>query len=507
MNIRFITLLILTSAMLFFTSCEKENYDKIIYEDPNYDPGEFYENSPIQAVTSGNSDAIQLGCVQVNFPFSLQLENDQTLTVTTYAEFEAAVSSSEPVALDFEYPVEGVNHLGLAQTFNDALSLGRSFATCVPTKGWGRSQSSGTTLPAFLMTEYCIDLDYPVSLVDGQGNTYTAANESDFVKHSLAHSDLFFTLPLTVRYNQAITDITSLEKMFDAFSICNESNYMPLQEGANGSMAHPFDCFTFVFPFEVLIVEPDTISTIDDEDELVQLSLSGEEYEFIYPIDIEDEFGTTTTLNSDLGLIQTFVDCGVITVDTTPVDPCETEAHILLFYNGLNILTLNRYEYEMNYPITLIVEGNQVVLNSDSDYLPAIGGSPFSPQSAEIVYPVSITQFGRTLVFNSDQDVCGFYATLDEDCTNKPAHIQLFHNTVGAPTTCAFFVEYPMNLSRNGVQIQIQDRDDYLIALNDPGAYDELEIVYPVSVSKTNNGQQITFNSDGEICDYLESCF
>lgn len=48
-----------------------------------------------------------------------------------------------------------------------------------------------------------MDLDYPVSLADGQGNTYTAASELDFVKHSLVHAELFFTLPLTVRYNQA----------------------------------------------------------------------------------------------------------------------------------------------------------------------------------------------------------------------------------------------------------------------------------------------------------------
>jgi len=496
----------MTAVVICLISCGKENFDIIVPEDPEFDPIEQYNNSLIHAVTPGNSNSMALGCVQINFPVSLRLRDNQVLVVNDYEEFQTALDSENATVIDFLYPVEGIDHTGAVSTFESALSLATSKASCVPKNGWATSQTIGTIAPAFLMDSYCLELSYPVSLTDQQGASYTAESEEEFVELTLTNPDLYFVLPLNVQSVQSTMEIGSMQEMFDAFSVCSNSQYQPLFTGANGNSGDPFDCFSFIYPIDVLIIEPDTITTVNDEDELVLLSMAGDSFELIYPVDIQDSTGMVTTLDSDMDLGLAFIDCWGF-IDTTSVDPCDVEAHILLFFNGLNILTTNHYTYEMNYPITIEVNGTQVVLNEDDDYLPAIGGSPFSPESAVIVYPVSVTQFGQSIEMNNDQEVCDFVGTLSEPCINKPAHVQLFHNTFGVPISCSFGVEFPMNLERNGVQITILNSDDYFAELNTPGAYDELTLEYPVSVLKYDNGLTITFQSDTDVCDYLDNCF
>jgi hypothetical protein len=500
--------LIICGALLFFTACQKDEFDTItVKEDPTFDPNEYYSNSLIGAVSSGNDEYANVGCLTVDFPFSLKLEGELTTTVNNYNEFILAIdTTNDNRALDFEYPLQGMDHNGNATVFSDAVSLGTSYASCVPNDGWTQSRVNGTTMPAFLLDDYCLDLVFPVNLEDGQGNKYIAEDILDFIEYTINIEDLFYSLPLSVKDDLNTVDISSLDDMFDVFAGCEEGNYTPVFLTPDSTHISPFDCFTFVYPIDVLIIVPDTVATINSEDELVQLCLSGVEYELLFPVDVIDQAGNRRTLNDVMDLFNVYVDCGIIVIDTTSGPCAHVEAHVLLFFNGLDIFTRNPYEYDFNYPITLVVEGIQVVLNSDDDYIPAIGGDPSRYKSAEIVYPVSVVQFGRTLVFNNDDDVCAFYETLSEPCSNKPAHIQFLHNTVGVPIDCAFFVNYPFDVDINGTVITLNNRDEYKAELNKTGAYDDIELVYPVTASKITNGQQITFNSDSEICDYINIC-
>ncbi|GAB4407804.1 MAG: hypothetical protein OHK0039_10450 [Bacteroidia bacterium] len=164
--------------------------------------------------------------------------------------------------------------------------------------------------------------------------------------------------------------------------------------------------------------------------------------------------------------------------------------------------------YEINYPVTLLVQGNQVVINNDSEYLPAVGGSPSNLLPTDLVYPITITQFGRDIVLNSDTDVCQFYQTLDEPCTNKPAHIQFFFNEgSGTRISCTYFIDYPVSIISDGDTLQIQTRDAYLTELNaSPNAYNDIELIYPVGAAKFIDGSQLSFGSDADLCQYLNSC-
>lgn len=261
-------------------------------------------------------------------------------------------------------------------------------------------------------------------------------------------------------------------------------------------------CLRIPYPVDFLRASGNTI-TVNSETELDSVSMLPDSLvDFIYPVDAVNNSGLIQ-INDIEGLAEAITYC-----DTTAADCSVQQPHVILFFNALNILTLNKYVYEINYPVSLVVQGNPVVLNQDDDYLPAVGGSPFDLLPTELVYPITITQFGRDIVLNNDNDVCAFYQTLDEPCGNKPAHIQFFFNEGGGtPVNCSYFISYPLNIVSNGDTILVQTRDEYLTELNSsPNAYNDIDLLYPVNASKFINGQQLSFGSGVDICQYLDNC-
>ena len=300
------------------------------------------------------------------------------------------------------------------------------------------------------------------------------------------------------RYN--IDEIIPEKATFQIDTVATNPLLKGLQSFGPDSLL--LDCIKIPFPIDLLQASGNTI-TVNSEAELDAASMLPDSLvDFVYPFDAVDENGIVTIQRiEDLAIALTY--CGSTAVDCSEQDP-----HVLLFFNALNILTMNRYAYEINYPVTLLVQGNQVVINSDSDYLPAVGGSPFDLLETDLVYPITVTQFGRDIVLNSDNDVCQFYQTLDEPCANKPAHIQFFFNEGGGTRiSCSYFIDYPVSIVSDGDTLLIQDRDAYLTELDaSPNAYSDIELLYPVGATKVIDGQQLSFGSESDICQYLNSC-
>lgn len=267
------------------------------------------------------------------------------------------------------------------------------------------------------------------------------------------------------------------------------------------------DCIRIPFPVDFLQASGNTI-TVNTEDELEDATMLADSIvDFIYPFEALDEDDNEYFIEDVEDLIIALTECGVIIIDEDP-DGCDQfPAHASLFYNAFNIFTLNQYEFEVEFPFTLIVEGSEVVVNNEDEYIPAIGGNPSRFLDVEIVYPVTITQFGQEIVLTSDDDVCEFTKTLSEPCENKPAHIQFFYNEgSGTPSNCAYFIEYPVEIILDGTSIQIQDLEQYRAELNaSPDALDNIELVYPVSIFQFQSSDEFTFEEDADICDYLDN--
>ena len=267
-------------------------------------------------------------------------------------------------------------------------------------------------------------------------------------------------------------------------------------------------CIRIPFPVDFLQASGNTI-TVNSEDELsAAAALSDSIVDFIYPFIVLDDDDVAIVIEEAEDLALALSDCVIDDNSDDNSNGCyNTPAHVALFYNAFNIFTINQYDFEVEFPFTLIVQGNEVVVNNKDEYIPAIGGNPSRFLDVDIVYPVTITQFGQQIVLNSDDEVCEFVKTLSEPCENKPAHIQFFYNEGGGtPINCAYFIEFPVEIHLDGTTIQIQDSEQYRAVLNaSPGAYNDIELVYPVTIIQFEDGDEITFEEDSDICDYLEN--
>ena len=496
--------LLALAALITLTACDRNHVDRIDPNDPMFEPIEVDVNTLLDAMEAQDSEGMSLGCVTVLYPFDLKTASDASISISSEEDFQAAVSvqAADP-AVDFIFPLEVRDAAGKRVQMEDNAELGTNFANCTPITGWQATTSSpGGAIPAFLFDSLCFDLVYPVSLEDQNATPYTATSQGDFINLLATVDTLYFTLPLVVDTNGVQLNIQTQSEFLDLVYTCQG---ITAPTSGNGLGLQGL-CSTLLFPFDAKLNDG-TIVTVNDQNDYANYVLAGEHLEVVYPFSLEDAAGNVTVVNDDSALILVFIDCGLFEIDTV-YDCSHSPAHVLLFFNALNILTMNNYVYEINYPVDLIVEGNPVTLNSDDQYLPAVGGSPFDLLETDLVYPITITQFGRDIQLNSDADVCAFYETLDEDCTNKPAHIQFFFNEGGgAPVNCAYFINYPVSITSNGSTIQIQTRDDYLSELNaSPTAYNDIDLVYPVTATKFANGQQVNIGSAADMCQYLDNC-
>jgi len=315
--------LLLFSAMLFFTACNEDNIDTIDVDEVTYEPDESYKNSLVTGLTAGKGSYANLGCVEIDYPFSLTVAGEGTTLVQNNTELQTALSNnSGEAALDFEYPLQGRNHNGEGTSFSDSKSLGTSYVSCAPGTGWTEAESNGSIIPAFLMTDYCLELSYPVNLEDGNGNAYIAEDVLDIIAYRLQNDALYYSLPLQVKEEGRSVSINDMDEMFDLFASCEDSKYNPLPLANDSVHVGPFDCFTFAFPLDVRILVPDTVATLNSEDDLIQLYLSGVEYEAIYPFDVVNQSGMTVTINEPNDFVGVLVDCNIIVIDTTD-NPCE----------------------------------------------------------------------------------------------------------------------------------------------------------------------------------------
>jgi hypothetical protein len=324
------------------------------------------------------------------------------------------------------------------------------------------------------------------------------------IKIKIIFSTLLLALLFSACDRQNIDEIIPENEAFQPKIVVANPLVKTLKTGSPDSLK--LDCISIPFPVDFL-KSSGNIVTVNSETELDSVSLLPDSLvDFVYPFDgyIGNVVFTFQDIEDFIPALQV---CGSIVIDST-IDCADLQPHVLLFFNALNIFTLNNYPYTINYPVTLVVNGNQVVLNQDADYLPAIGGSPSNIPPTDLVYPITIRQFGRDIVLNSDNDVCDFYQTLDEPCVNKPAHIQFFFNEgPGRPINCTYFIDYPVQIVSDGDTLQITTRNEYLTELDSsPNAYDDIELLYPVTASQFTNGQQLLFGSGSDICQYLNNC-
>jgi hypothetical protein len=412
MKIIFKTFLLLMLAGFLFTACKKENVDDIVItEDPTYEPEKKETNNLLTALRSNSSEGLDLGCITVVYPFELELASGDITTISSESDFEDAENGTgEEVAVDFVFPLSVINNEdGEAFDVNNNTELGIAFASCIPDDGWDYTETGdGTyTIPAFLFEELCFDLVYPIDVMDGDENTYTANNEAELIDLIATTSNLSFVLPITVVDEAGEeTVIENVAGFYDLYYNC-EGVTPPGTEGGNvidlsqlDTANCDFDSLIIQYPYEVVTADGELI-TVEDENQEAALILSGEEYTIQYPFSLVDADGTVTTINSEEEFIELVLPC-FITVEE-PSDPCDFPTHALLIFNQGTTCG-----YQLAFPFQVEASGVVYDINEMNDYWSVYNSEQLN--DIFLIYPVSVTlnTDGSTVTLNSDDEVCTF---------------------------------------------------------------------------------------------------
>ena len=386
---------------LFLTSCNPENIDNVVPEEPNYVAPTVEVNNLISALTSSTTtnEGLFLGCISVDYPFDLLLVSGETLTINEEADFEAAIIlEGDEAVIDFVFPLNVTYEDETTGQINDNLELGASFASCIPTTGWGNPTVTDQSIPAFLFDGLCFDLVYPAMLEDLDGGTYTVNNEAELIDLCATVVPVFFTLPLTVVDSAGVEiEITNEEDFFNLTFTCQ--GVSPPVTG-NGIVVSGFGCNEIQYPFEVMT--PSGPVTVNNEDEYANLILSGTGIELIYPFSLMNEAGDILVINSIEELIPALEACGIqIIID--PSGSCGIPSHILLFFDQ----SAGQCGFELNFPVQLEAGGTVNDIGDMDAYFELLNTT--SAEEIQVVYPVTISLPNGTIVtFENDEEICEF---------------------------------------------------------------------------------------------------
>jgi hypothetical protein len=403
-------LLCLTLALV---ACNKENIDEIIPEDPEYTPPVVEINNLVTALQSNPAGGQSLGCVTIIYPFKLEKDSGSEITITSNDDMEQALSpvnNLDPV-VDFVFPLAIYDHQGEWKEVENNVTLGRDFASCVPETGWNLSVTEDDIIPAFLFTDLCFNLVYPVDLTDLEGNAYTVNNEEELIDLFATVPDVFFALPITVldeEGNEVI--IEDDDAFFSIVEDCLGVNIAPPIILDAGIQIEGFGCYKLEFPF-TLGLDDDSPLEIADADAYFAFLMDAEgEFELLYPFSLLSFIdGSIIEITNDDDLIAALEPCGIIiTIEEQSCENNTTPANILLFFNQQ--AGYIGCGYTIDFPLQVEAEGVTYDINEYADYLTVYNMYAFQVDQINLIYPLTVTivEDGSTLTFNNDDEICEF---------------------------------------------------------------------------------------------------
>lgn len=215
----------------------------------------------------------------------------------------------------------------------------------------------------------CFSLDYPFSLVTGDGTTTSVNNETEYIDLlSTVTDSLQYVFPLNATFEGNAVVINDESEFFDRLDSCYQF------EESSGV------CFTLNFPLQIQDDNGD-VTTLNNEQELANTEWA---VGFVFPISVTLEDSTVLTVNDDQEFdalyndcfgIETCEDCTpscfVITYpinlvsDTGAVTTLNNDEEIATFFDNLDEDDF----FNLTYPLTLEYDsGTTTTVNSDEEF-------------------------------------------------------------------------------------------------------------------------------------------
>lgn len=337
----------------------------------------------------------------------------------------------------------------------------------------------------------CFSIDFPFDLV-ADGTTYTINDVEDFDEVFLSELEYVdFAYPVNITYNADGTtaSIADGEALGEAFASC-----VP-DDGWGEDLFPAFliddesSCYQMVYP--VNLVDSDgNVVAVNDEAEFIDLISSYENILFFqFPINLIDEEGNNVTANDvdELFVLLFACDDGVENPDGGNPD--------------------NDDCWDFTYPFSIVdQDGNVYDINNHEDLCSAA----LYGLELEYVFPLTLANgSGEELVVNNQEELEAAWA----DCWGGVGEFDLdlfsfiFNSDIFGYSEECYSINYPLEYVNTYTEAT-GTLDDAVAAeayLNgEPEFFDV--VVFPVTVTEVETGNQITLDDTEAYFNFIFSC-
>jgi len=364
------------------SSCGVDEFDDIDTQTEIFEPEVVYVNDIITKARSTLSyDGVIVECILIAFPFSIVDMNGTKHDINDANDFNIIAVDSTITLVDFVYPLQIEDDIGISIIVSDLWELATHAAGCYPDS----LILSSDIFPAYVINfqNSCYSIQYPARLQNIEGDIYTFPDERTFIQKHTAEP-LYFVFPLTLIDIQNQVFIAS-----DAFSLnqllfaCNGFDWQDTAFFQITQFA-TFACYEYVFPINVIILGQTTPISIPDAATLGNVFMQGRFMDYGYPLNLKTFNGQLVTANNQQELYDLSNECSVngdfsvllLKTKVYTTDPC----YNLIFpfsvskKSGINV-NINSYtqinnlmlqdtsfgEFNTNYPVSIVFNDNNQI--------------------------------------------------------------------------------------------------------------------------------------------------
>jgi hypothetical protein len=358
------------SFIMVFASCTVDEFDNsTVISTEADDPEIVIINDMVNKSRPAIGNAGQeIGCIIVKYPFQVVTSDSIVHDVNSNFDFQQLEQQSTIFIVDFKYPLNILDNIGVSHTVQSLWELASYFAGCYPDSLSVNNQE----FPAFLIDENssCYTIKYPISVKDNTNKIYSLASDTDFIA-LLSQKDLLFVFPFSLldmfQVEKTITSPADLEQaLFD----CNTNiivdtmfNYEYLA------------CYKLIYPVSIHVINSVDPLIVNSPDMMSQIFYQGKFVDFVFPINLEDEDGKILVIPNATAL-------------ENAINNCYIFGDLILLLTGTELFS-NTPCYNIVFPIQAkSPQGNVNTYQNLSQMQPILADS-MSTQY-QIVYPLDV---------------------------------------------------------------------------------------------------------------------
>ncbi|MFK7932701.1 MAG: hypothetical protein AB8G22_04275 [Saprospiraceae bacterium] len=241
-----------------------------------------------------------IGCYELTFPFTLELEDETTVTVNDEEELEEVFFSDNP-PVDFVFPFTLVSLEDETEvTVNSEEEIEELLENC---EDFYDDWDEGDELEELLYALECFTPNFPLTFILEDESTITINSIEEIFALAEAENlpeDIQYPFDITINETGDVKTINNEEDLDFLFEYCDEAAY---GEDDYEEFFEVFECFTPVFPVDFVLEngETATVNSIEDIEALFENETYPEDV--VYPLEVViNETGETQTVENEEAL-------------------------------------------------------------------------------------------------------------------------------------------------------------------------------------------------------------